>query len=64
MGAAYTAELLACTEKAGNVCADPQNCTDAEKPKALAYSRVCRHEVNRKYGLCNEPWPAVTPCED
>lgn len=48
VNAAYTAEILACTEKA----------------KTLEESRTCRHAVNRKYGLCNEPWPNLTPCDD
>lgn len=61
--AAYTAELLGCVEKAALLCKVKFHCTDEEKEKALAYSHQCRKDVNRKYGLCDQPWPAVTPCD-
>lgn len=63
LNAAYTAEILGCTERAGKLCSAIP-CPDKDKPAAAQYARLCRHDVNRRYGLCEEPWPAVTPCDD
>lgn len=47
--AAYTAELLACSEKAAT----------------KADAKSCRHDVNTKYGLCErDSWPRITPCDE
>lgn len=45
-----------------NYVADITGCSQTAKDKAEA--RFCRQVVNRRYGLCSEPWPAVTPCDE
>lgn len=32
--------------------------------KTQREAKLCRANVNWRYGLCDEPWPAVTPCEE
>ena len=48
IAAAYAAEQLACVEQA----------------KTRYEADVCRANVNRKYGLCDQVrWPNINPCD-
>lgn len=38
------------------------NCSKLAKTKQDA--KYCRQDVNRAYGLCDAPWPAITPCDE
>jgi hypothetical protein len=42
--------------------ADVRACSLTAKTKDDA--RLCRIGVYRSYGLCDAPWPAVTPCDE
>lgn len=44
----YEAEIKACSLRAA---------TKAE-------ARLCRIDVNTRYGLCDAPWPYMTPCDE
>lgn len=46
--AAYVAEIRQCSLSA----------------KTKADAKVCRQAVNRKYHLCDAPWPQLTPCDE
>ena len=44
----YTVDLTACSAGAAT----------------LAEAKACRKAVNQRYGLCGDPWPRVTPCDE
>jgi hypothetical protein len=45
---AYVAELMGCVERA----------------KTKEESKTCRRNVNIRYGVCDRPWPEMTPCDE
>lgn len=44
-----------------NYVLDINACSATAKTKEQAVA--CRRAVNWRYGLCNAPYPAITPCD-
>jgi hypothetical protein len=45
-----------------NYVLDIHACSSTATSKAQAVA--CRRSVNWRYGLCDAPYPAVTPCDE
>lgn len=50
------------TAREMNYTVDQQACAASAKTKQE--SQDCRREVDRRYGLCDSPWPRVSPCDE